>query len=832
MIQVCNQSLPSVVMVCTTNGCGTGFVADKCGLIITNAHVVEDWKNVRIKLEVSIGMDNLYPNRQNTGPINEIPGRVVYCQPDKDLAVIRVYVKENSLSALVLSDRQELKAGEPVLLFGYPDNSWSVAVGEMLESDRPTIHDDYNYYGAVKNAQVMGRHVEHLAPATQGFSGGPILDAKGAVVGITNSGSIATQSGPLATDAIGMSANELIAHLLDPLARNQMRQVCSQTLSSLVMVFTEVEGSGTGFIADKSGLIITNCHVVEDWHNVGVLLTVPIEANRLYPHQQTQGTDWHNVGVLLTVPIEANRLYPHQQTQGTVDVIMGRVVYCQPDKDLAVIRVYVKEDSLPALVLSDRRPLNAGEPVLVFGFPDLSLSVAVGELLGSDRSTMGGDMGSDFPMINANLLGRHVEHLAAATQGFSGGPILDGKGAVVGIHNAGSVFTGSGPLATDAIVVLQNAKEFEMKTMREKYSMAGKRSLGVKINKMTNTFWVMSSAINRPLNVSDVPLVASIPAIIAGNDWYEYIRHNNTTKSHTNSLADNIFKLLITTRIAHLLDPLATVQMRQVCNQSVSSVALIYTTHGKCGTGFVVDKSGLIITNSHVVQDWQYVNVKFTARVDVTQVIPINQRRWLDVIPGQVVYCQPDKDLAVIRVYAKEDSLPALVLSDRRELKAGEPVLVFGYPDLALSVAVGEMLGSDRLIWFNDMDYNTCCTGAYSMCRHVEHLAPATRGFSGSPILDGKGAVVGIHNSGSVCVRSGLLATDAIGMSANGLVVGNGWENEINGIAIKSLTQLEEVLQSLTTADQTLHLKIEREEEIKYIDVKPLPANYHNFAVI
>ncbi|CAG2111721.1 unnamed protein product, partial [Medioppia subpectinata] len=588
--------------------------------------------------------------------------------------------------------------------------------------------------------------------------------------------------------------------------------------------------NGTGSVVDKSGLIITNCHVVK--------------SNQY-------------VDIKLAVPVEATHLFPNKQTVGTIDDIRGRVVYCQPDKDLAVIRVYVKEDSLPALVLPEHQVLKVGEPIVVFGYPDLSWSTSVGVLKGwEDSNVYNSVYNNNIVTVKTFLTGRHLEHVTPTAPGFSGGPILDRNSAVVGIHTCRSVFTGCGSLAADANgmsanglvvgngweMVLKNAKEFELKTMREKYSMAGKRYLGVTLKFMSQTFCVMSSAINRPLNVSEkylrindtieeingkplnsftqldeelqslrdeesrsylrindtieeingkplnsftqldeelqslrdeesvwltvyrgdeinVSLVASIPAIIAGNDWYEYIRHNNTTKSHTNSS----LKPLLTLRSVHLLDWMAREKMWQIYNQSLPSVVMVYTKASR-GTASIVDKTGLIITNCHVVTDWQYVYVNFTAPVEATDVytnrIP---QGTIDVIPGRVVYCQPDKDLAVIRVYVKKDSLPALVLSDRQDLKPGEPVMVFGYPDRGLSVAVGEMLGADRPdMTVNDADYSIGVDNIYLVNPHVEHSAPAIPGFSGSPVLDSKGAVVGIHNSGHLFTACGPLATDAI----------------------------------------------------------------------
>src|SRR5581483_4188464 len=80
------------------------------------------------------------------------------------------------------------------------------------------------------------------------------------------------------------------------------------------------------------------------------------------------------------------------------------------------------------------------------------------------------------------------------------------------------------------------------------------------------------------------------------------------------------------------------------------------------GTGFLIDSSGLILTNNHVVQDADEIKIYFTEAQDEKPT------------DGEVVGRDPELDVALIRVKTKRDMV-AVSLGDSDSLEVGEYVI-------------------------------------------------------------------------------------------------------------------------------------------------------------
>jgi serine protease Do len=138
-------------------GQGSGFIVSADGLILTNAHVVRDAKDVMVKLT----------DRR------EFQAKVLGTDPKTDVAVLKIDAK--NLSAVPLGSARNLKVGEWVLAIGSPfgfDNS--VTAGVVSAKGRSLPDDSFVPF------------IQTDVAVNPGNSGGPLFNTHGEVVGINS----------------------------------------------------------------------------------------------------------------------------------------------------------------------------------------------------------------------------------------------------------------------------------------------------------------------------------------------------------------------------------------------------------------------------------------------------------------------------------------------------------------------------------------------------------------------------------------------------------------------------------------------------------------------
>lgn len=143
---------------------GSGFIISSDGLILTNAHVVREAKEVIVKLS----------DRR------EFRAKVLGADTATDIAVLRIDAK--NLSVVRLGDAQQLQVGDPVLAIGSPFGFEQTATQGIVSAKGRSLPGD----AAVPFIQTD-------AAVNPGNSGGPLFDGTGAVVGIN--AQIYSQSG-------------------------------------------------------------------------------------------------------------------------------------------------------------------------------------------------------------------------------------------------------------------------------------------------------------------------------------------------------------------------------------------------------------------------------------------------------------------------------------------------------------------------------------------------------------------------------------------------------------------------------------------------------------
>lgn len=174
--------------------------------------------------------------------------------------------------------------------------------------------------------------------------------------------------------------------------------IAKSVLPSVVSILIEAgdnSGSGSGFIVQSDGYILTNNHVAAPAANGGELTVV------------------------------------FENGEKALAKIVGR----NSSYDLAVLKV--DKTGLPAAVLGDSSAVRVGEVAIAIGAPlGLNGTVTSGIISSLDRPVTAGGRG-ELAFINA------IQTDAAINPGNSGGPLLDGRGRVIGINSAIATLAGS-----------------------------------------------------------------------------------------------------------------------------------------------------------------------------------------------------------------------------------------------------------------------------------------------------------------------------------------------------------------------------------------------------
>ncbi|MDR1159239.1 MAG: trypsin-like peptidase domain-containing protein [Syntrophomonadaceae bacterium] len=140
------------------------------------------------------------------------------------------------------------------------------------------------------------------------------------------------------------------------------------------------------------------------------------------------------------------------------------------------------------------------------------------------------------------------------------------------------------------------------------------------------------------------------------------------------------------------------------------------------GTGFVIDASGLIVTNQHVIDNASEISVNFSGGEKYT---------------AEVIGQDYELDLAVIKVETRKE-LPLLKIGDSDSIRVGEWVIAIGNPyGLDHTVTVGVVSAKGRPIRIEDRSYKNL----------IQTDAAINPGNSGGPLLNPQGEVIGINTA-------------------------------------------------------------------------------------
>ena len=144
------------------------------------------------------------------------------------------------------------------------------------------------------------------------------------------------------------------------------------------------------------------------------------------------------------------------------------------------------------------------------------------------------------------------------------------------------------------------------------------------------------------------------------------------------------------------------------------------------GSGFVIDHEGHVLTNAHVVQGADQIQVT------------LGNTDNSDPVNAQVVGKDPSTDVALLKVDAPSDELHPVSFGDSSQLQVGDPV-----------VAIGNPFGLDRTVTtgiVSALQREIKAPNGFTINNVIQTDAAINPGNSGGPLLDADGRVIGINS--------------------------------------------------------------------------------------
>ncbi len=189
------------------------------------------------------------------------------------------------------------------------------------------------------------------------------------------------------------------------------------------------------------------------------------------------------------------------------------------------------------------------------------------------------------------------------------------------------------------------------------------------------------------------------------------------------------------------------------------------------GSGFMIDDSGNILTNNHVVQD--------ADKLEVT--LPDGT-----TIPAELVGRDTRFDLAIVRASIPREQVRAVKLGDSEQLQVGEPAIAIGNPyGLERTVTTGVVSGRRPAV--------TEPQGDGVLVNAIQTDAAINPGNSGGPLLNSRGEVIGVNTlglqpSGAPAGLNFAIPVNTAKRALPDLIAGRAYAHPFVGIATAEIT--------------------------------------------
>ena len=181
-----------LVYIKTPSGSGSGFIVEEDGLVVTNAHVVEDFETVSVV----------------TADGAEYAGNVLGIDEIADLALVKVRAGRR-FAAMGLGDSDGVQVGDDVIALGFP---LRYELGSSLTVTRGIVSSKRVSYGV--------EELQTDAAINPGNSGGPLVDREGNVIGVNYAELSLSDGSPVDNIGFSIAVNELKKRI-DALAKGE-----------------------------------------------------------------------------------------------------------------------------------------------------------------------------------------------------------------------------------------------------------------------------------------------------------------------------------------------------------------------------------------------------------------------------------------------------------------------------------------------------------------------------------------------------------------------------------------------------------------------------------
>lgn len=172
--QVYQTASPSVVLIVTQDGLGSGVLVGADGRIVTNLHVVDDYAEVGVIFKPTV-------EGAKIGEADVVTAKVLRRDEVADLALIQVAVVPGHAKPLTVAKSGGVQVGADVHAIGHPTGqSWTYTRGIVSQ-----VRRDYAW-ATGETMQHRATVIQTQTPINPGNSGGPLLDDALQVIGINS----------------------------------------------------------------------------------------------------------------------------------------------------------------------------------------------------------------------------------------------------------------------------------------------------------------------------------------------------------------------------------------------------------------------------------------------------------------------------------------------------------------------------------------------------------------------------------------------------------------------------------------------------------------------